>query len=67
MFLSIGMDFSSYGGLHSSPLIGNSLKILSKEISKIKVKQLHRYLNIGMEEDDLLENRSRLYEFSDNY
>jgi len=62
-----GMDFPTYGGLHSSPLIGDSLKSLSNEIAKIKVKQLHRYFSMGMEEDDLLENRSRLIEFSDNY
>ena len=61
------MDFLTYGGLHSSPLIGDSLKSLSNEIAKIKVKQLHRFLSMGMEEDDLLENRSRLIEFSDNY
>ena len=67
LFLRTGMDFLTYGGLHSSPLIGDSLKSLSNEIAKIKVKQLHRFLSMGMEEDDLLENHSRLIEFSDNY
>lgn len=61
------MDFSTYGGLHSSPLIGYSLRSLSNQISKINVKQLHRYVSMGMEEDDLLENRSRMIDFSDNY
>ena len=61
------MNFSTYGGLHSSPIIGDSFKQLYNQVSKINVKLLHRYLALGVDEDELLENRCRLLEFSDCY
>lgn len=61
------VPFSTYGGLHSSLSIGNSLKQLYTKISKINVKKLQSFLSSGMEEDDLLENRDRIVYYSELY
>lgn len=60
-------SFSTYGGVHNSDAIGQSLKKLHEAVSKINVKKLQHTLASGLEEDDLLENRDKLSGYAELY
>lgn len=47
--------------------MGESLKQLHSDLSRFNVKKLHRYIALGMEEDDLVENRYLLEECGNRY
>lgn len=59
--------YRTYGGLHSSVSLGQSLRKLHAAISKIQIKDLQRFLSSGMEEDDFLENRDHIFSYAELY
>lgn len=59
--------FSTFGGLHSSIALGNSLRQLHTAISKIDVKKLQNFFSSGMEEDEIYENRDQIINYVELY
>lgn len=54
-------------GLHTSSEIGETIKSLYVEATKIKYKRLHRYRASGMESDDFKEALEMLLELKERY
>ncbi len=61
------MNFPTFGGIHNSASLGDSLTKLHVEISKIGIKRLQNFLSSGVEEDELLENRDRILSYAERY
>jgi len=60
-------QFRAVAGLHSSPSFGKSIQQLLYGISRIHLKKLHRFTSLGVEEEDLTENRHKLMEYAECY
>lgn len=56
--------FPTVAGLHAARSAGEGVRRLYEQVSRIGVKKLHRYVDAGFEEDDLLANREALLEYS---
>jgi len=59
--------FSAMTGLHSSSSFGNSVQELHSGVSRINLKKLHRFMSLGVEEEDLTESQHKLIEYAECY
>jgi len=60
-------QFRALAGLQSSSSFGKCIQQLLSGVSQVHLKRLHRFMTLGVEEEDLVENRHKLMEYAECY